>query len=301
MTPTTLPSCPRADAPHGEPDCGRRLSLSECLERRRREATEGVVDTGRYRCRYVVWGHGPALILIPGLVGDSLTFTMLMARLQTQFCCISFDLPAGGDDGAALMTYRHEDHVSDLLALLDYLAIHECVPLGFSFGTTIALAAMHRQPARFARAILQDGFATRPLSPAEVLLASWARFLPGRLAQVPLLERLLERNDRQPFLDREPAVWEFFVERVGRLPLCALGARALQMHRLDLRPLVPAIQARVLLVSGEGNSVADKARTQEVRERLTLAAHAEIEGCGHQPHLSHPEVLAEVVGHFLHA
>ena len=49
-----------------EPQCAKRLKLGDCLERRRRDAQFGECDTGRYRCRYVVWGRGPTLVLIPG-------------------------------------------------------------------------------------------------------------------------------------------------------------------------------------------------------------------------------------------
>src|ERR1051325_6283986 len=152
-------------------ECATRLVLAECLERLRREATQGVVDTGRYRCRFVVWGQGPALVLIPGMASDAMSFVMLMARLQTHFCCISYYLPDGIDDGARLFKYRHEDLASDLFSLLDHLPIDTCSLLGFSLGATIALSALHRQPNRFSRAILQGGFARRRLSRGEVLLA----------------------------------------------------------------------------------------------------------------------------------
>src|SRR5205807_461669 len=118
---------------------------------------------GRYRCRYVVWGRGPTLVLVPGMAMDALAFVMLMARLQTHFCCISYDLPNGAADGAHLMTHDHAAHVADLFALLDHLAIHRCFLLGSSFGSTIALAALHAQPDRFSHAILQGGFARRPI------------------------------------------------------------------------------------------------------------------------------------------
>src|SRR5579862_7071797 len=136
------------------PACAQRLSLGDCLERWRREARHGSVDTGRYRCPYVVWGRGPTLVLIPGMGLDAVGFVMLMARLQEHFRCVSFDLPDGEADGAHPRNYRHPDFVADLFALLDHLAIRETMLLGSSFGSTIALAAMHLQPSRFPRAVL---------------------------------------------------------------------------------------------------------------------------------------------------
>src|SRR5262245_34837629 len=107
-------------------ECSTRLRLSDCLQRREREATFGACDTGRYRCRYVVWGRGPTLVLIPGLASEALSFVMLMARLQAHFRCVSYDLP----DGPNVIQYQHADYVNDLFALLDHLQISECIVSG---------------------------------------------------------------------------------------------------------------------------------------------------------------------------
>jgi pimeloyl-ACP methyl ester carboxylesterase len=293
------PTCPLDCSTQSDPDCAKRLLLRECLERRGQEAQQGVLDTGRYRCRHVVWGRGPTLVLIPGMASDALSFAMLMARLQEHFRCVSFDLPSGEGDGARLMTYRHADLARDLFALLDHLRIRDCFLMGFSFGSTIALSALHRQPWRFSHAILQGGFARRPLSASEVFFASWGRFWPGRLKHLPLLRRIIEKNHREPFREREPDVWDFFIERHCRVPLRAFASRVLMLHRLDLRPILPAIHQSVLLVCGDRDPLVSKACAQELKQGLPFVAGAEIEQCGHQPHLTHPEVLVEIVRQFL--
>ncbi len=234
------PPCPLTNDPAAAPECAQRLVLRECIERRAREAEFGVCDTGRYRCRYVVWGRGPTLVLIPGLASDALSFVMLMARLQAQFRCVSYDLPDGVADGARLTTYRHADLASDLFALLDHLHLRESFLLGSSFGATITLTALQQQPTRFARALLQGGFARRPLSVPEILVASFARFLPGRLGHLPLVRRVQAYNHREGFLERDADVWEFYLEQTCKVPLRAFAARVLMIDRLDLRPILPA-------------------------------------------------------------
>lgn len=282
-----------------EPACAQRLLLSDCLARWRREAQPGIVDTGRYRCRYVSWGQGPVLVLIPGLALDAIGFAMLMTRLHAHFRCISYDLPDGDADGASPRRYRHADYAADLFALLDHLAIRECFLFGSSFGSTIALSALHAQPGRFARAILQGAFARRPLARAEVLAASFARFLPGRLGHLPLARRVLENNAGAEFRQREPDVWDFFVAQNLKVPLRAFAARALTIHRLDLRPILPAIRQPILLACGDCDPLVGKSCEEELKQGLPNAARAEIEQCGHIPQLTHPEVLAEVVRQYL--
>jgi pimeloyl-ACP methyl ester carboxylesterase len=224
---------------------------------------------------------------------------MLLARLQTSMRCVSYDLPAGIDDAAIVNHYRHEDLADDLFRLLDHLKINTCILYGFSFGSTIALRAMTQQPGRISRAILQGGFAHRSLSRAEAFVASWGRFLPGRLHQVPFFERLMAYNQREPFLAREPEVWQFFLERQGHTPIRAFASRVLMIDRLDLRPLLPGIQTPTLLVSGDRDPSVESRCREELQQGLPKVAHAEIESCGHQAHLTHPEVLCEAIRHFL--
>jgi pimeloyl-ACP methyl ester carboxylesterase len=293
------PSCPLTNDPEVAPACATRLVLRDCLARREREAKFGLCDTGRYRCRYVIWGCGPALVMIPGLASNATCFAMLMARLQSDFCCISYDLPDGAKDGASLLKYRHADLAADLFALLDQLRIRECFLHGSSFGSTIALRALHEQQARFSRALLQGGFAYRPLALSEILLASFVRHLPGRFGNFPLVKKIQEMNHRAPFLQREPDVWDFFMAQIGQTPLRAVATRALMLSQLDLRPTLPSIRQPILIVCGDRDPLVGKACEHQLQQALPNVARAEIEDCGHEPHWTHPEVFAEVVRQFL--
>lgn len=294
-----MPPCPTLAGATEPPECARKVVLADALADWRREATFGTVDTGRYRCRYFAWGDGPPLTFVPGTCSDGETFVPLMHRLRRHFRCVGYDLPAGGPDGANLARYRHADLTADLLALLDHLRVQRTDLLGFSFGATVALDALARQPERFPRAILQGGFAHRPLAPAEVFVAHWLRYLPGALGRVPLLARVNARNQGEPFAGGPPERWRFFLERQGATALTAFAHRILMIHALDLRPRLSRITAPVLLVCGDRDPIVGRPCVEALRAGLPRAARAEIEGCGHHPHLSHPEVLAEVVRQFL--
>jgi pimeloyl-ACP methyl ester carboxylesterase len=279
----------------GEPACATRLTLRSCLAQREREAKLGVCDTGRYRCRYVEWGRGPTLVLIPGLASDALSFVLLMARLSPHFHCISYHLPDGIADGARLRTYGHAELAADLFALLDHLQVRECIIAGASFGSTVALTALHQQPARFSYGITLGGFAHRPLTGFEILTSSFVRFLPGRVAHLPLARQVLERNHLATFQEREPELWEFYIERSFGVPLRAFASRLLMVGRLDLRPILSAIRTPVLMVCGDRDPLVGKTCEADLQRGLPNVARVEIEECGHEPHLTHPEVLAEAL------
>jgi len=77
------------------PECSASLVLSAAREQYDREATRGVLDTGRYKLSYRVWGRGPALIFVPGLCDDAEGFVLPISRLRQSYCCIAYDMPTG--------------------------------------------------------------------------------------------------------------------------------------------------------------------------------------------------------------
>jgi len=296
-TSTNPAGCPRRDGP--PPSCAQPLTLDAALARFRHEAVWSTCATGRYRCPYVLWGRGPALIFIPGLCDDPWSFVLPMSRLSARYLCVAYAMPTGQGDGACLDRYTQPDLVADLHALCDHLGLDQALLLGVSFGATVALKALHDRPARYPRAVLQGGFARRPLAWAEIMLASWARWWPGPLAALPLRRRLLGRYQRPTFAGRPPDVWDYFVEHDGRQPIAAVAHKALWLERTDLRPLLPTIRQPVLLVCGERDPLVGKACERELLAGLPRAARAEIEGAGHLPQYTHPEVLCEVIEQFL--
>jgi len=283
-------SCPF----HVEP-----LTLAEALLRFRSEAVPGTCATGRYRCPYYLWGTGPTLVCVPGLSDDAECFVLLLAHLSRHFRCLAYDWPVGARDGARLSGYRHRDFVTDLLALLDHVGAARAFPVGYSFGSTIALAAMHAQAARFPRAVLLSGFAKRRLAPAERLLASLARYWNGPLGKLPLRYWVLDRTQRGAFARRPPEIWDYYVQRTDALPMAAMAHRSLVLDQVDLRPLLPSIRQQVLLVCGDADPLVNKQCEGELLMGLPNVARVELADCGHMAIFTHPEVLAEVVGEFL--
>jgi pimeloyl-ACP methyl ester carboxylesterase len=285
---------PAACPLHFEP-----LTLAEALARFRGEARPGVCDTGRYRCPFYLWGDGPTLVCVTGLADDARSFVPLLAHLSRHFRCVAYDWPTGEGDAARPASYRHEDFVADFFALLDHVGARQAYPLGYSFGSTVVLAALARQPARLPRAVLLSGFARRRLAPAEVLLASLARWWPGPLRRLPLRLALLQASQQAGFARCEPAMWEYFLERNGGLPMRPMAWRALIVNRLDLRSLLPGIHQPVLLVCGDADPVVYKPCETDLLMGLPNVARVELTRCGHMSIFTHPETLADLVVEFL--
>jgi pimeloyl-ACP methyl ester carboxylesterase len=275
------------------------VGLGEALRRYAGEAVHGQFHTGRSRCRYLTWGEGPPIVFIHGLADTPRSFVLPMARLAAHFRCIAYALPDGEHDGARLGRLTHADLVDDLFALLDHLHLDRAYLVGSSFGSTVALAAMAQEPARLPRVVLQGGFACRPLASAELLLARMARYWPWKMRSLPLREALLIGDDSRPFRAGPREVYEFYLASTGEIPMTAVAHRALLLHRLDLRPLLPRIRQPILLLCGDADPVVNRDCEDVLLRGLPNAGRLEFRNCGHFPYYTHPDDLAEAVRCFL--
>jgi pimeloyl-ACP methyl ester carboxylesterase len=304
------PRCPDGDAEECPLSCtdecalhpGERVApivLAEVFARFKHEAISGVCDTGRYRLPYYIWGQGPPLLFVHGVGDNSRSFLQPISRLSAHFRCIAYDLPSGHRDRARIRGYEHDDLIADVWTLLDHLGLRQSYILGSSFGATIVLKAMHARPERLPRGILQGGLAYRPLRRAEKILAYWGRFLPGFMGGLPLREKVLLKATGTAFKELFPEVWQHFLDTSGRARLAAFAGQAYMLHRLDLRPLLPQIRQPILLVCGDQDRVVPRAFEEVLLGGLPNSGRAVIQGCGHVPSYTHPEILAEVVRRFL--
>jgi pimeloyl-ACP methyl ester carboxylesterase len=274
------------------------LTLHDAWDRFAREATQGVFDTGRYRCPYFDWGNGPPLLFIPGAAATGRSFVFTIARLTAFFRCIAYDLPTGRGDGARLGRTTHADLVADTFALLDHLGIRQAYLFGSSFGATIALSAMHARPERTPRAILQGGFAWRPLARSERNLARMARYWPGTMRFLPFRTKALRMAHYGPFADRPPEIWDYFIKYTGEVPIATLARHVLLLHSTDLRSILSTIRQPILMVCGDRDSLVRQEHEEPLLSGLPNVRRLELDNCGHFPYLTHAEVLAEIIRSF---
>lgn len=273
----------------------RRPSFREALAAFEEQAEQGTVDIGRYRCRYAAWGDGPPLIFIHGWCDSYRSALLPMALLREEFRCIAYSQPTGGVDRARLRRYRHEHLVEDLFVLMDKLGCPRASLLAHSFGSTIALRAMHEDPRRISRAVLVAGFAQRPLVRGERWMAHVGRYLPGPMHLLPWRSEALKRSHWRPLRQYEPEVFQYYFDSTGAIPIRAASHWALHLHQTDLRELLPAIRHPVLLVAGEHDPLVPLHCQRQLFQELPNAVLFIINGCGHFPMYTHAEALAYAV------
>ena len=207
-------------------------------------------------------------------------------------------MPSGDGDQARLGGYRHQHYADDLIRLLDHLQLERTYVFGSSFGTTIVLRALADHSPRFARAVLQGGFARRRVGTAEVALARFARYWKGRMRSLPVRTALRSPKERSVFDALPPDRARFMADNCGSAPIAAVARIGLLIAKLDLRPLLAKVVMPVRLIGGDRDSIIAPHYEQELLQGLPNAERIEIPECGHLPQYTHPGLLAELMRQF---
>jgi len=239
-------------------------------------------------------------LLSPGIASTHQVYALLLNLLSGRFRTIIYDYPGEHpDDGGSLSDITHENLVDDLFGLIDHLNVGRAFLAGLSFGSTVTLSALHREPRRFPRAVVQGAFAHRSFSLAEKWALRLGRLFPGTVSGLPLWKKVVTYNSKPEF----PAIledrWQFYLEKNGETPIRSLAHRVDLLSRLDLRPILPEIPTELLLIQGNEDRIVSKSDYDRLEAALPHAKGVILPTVGHVPHLTHAEVLARLIGDWL--
>ena len=298
-------------------DCGSACPQGACLVRiarsgpvldPRQTQAAFVAESGyqvfrgpRFTGRWFRWGEGPPLVLGHGLSDSSQSFIALASLLRDRFTCIGWDMPATRGEGLDRLPWLRHHHLAEhLLSLLDFLGMDKAHLLGCSFGSTVAIDALRRYPHRFGKAVLQGGFAYRPLSALQRLVVSLGRFARRPLMRhMPRYEQFLRKSNGEGFAGRDPDWWRQLVESTGPTPVKTVCHQARWLDTVDFRGWLPGISLPVLLVHGDRDRLVGLSCRQVLKAGLPNAREVLLAGCGHVPCYTDTEAFAAVVADFL--
>ncbi|MEO6810898.1 MAG: alpha/beta hydrolase [Isosphaeraceae bacterium] len=291
-----LPDSPTID----RPPCPAPADFSAEIDAYDCAAVVGRWAGARYRMTYRVLGDGPPLILCPGIAATYRGYALTLNRLASRFRTVVYDYPGEhADDGARLAKITHEHLVDDLFGLIEHLRFGRVFLFGPSFGSTIVFRALHREPRRFPKAVVQGAFARRRFTPAERLALRFGRILPGSTARLPLRERVLTWNSKAHFDDMVADRWPIYLRENGLTPIAPLAHRLDLVARLDLRPTLAEIPVETLLLQGNEDRIVPRKHFDNLCAALPKGLGVVMPMVGHQPHYTHAESLAGTISEFL--
>ena len=223
-------------------------------------------------------GDGPPLLLLNGGLMSIAAWQPFVDALpfRTIRCDFRGQLLTPG------IASSWEDHVSDVVSLLDFLAIERVHVAGVSFGAEVAmlLAALH--PSRVWR--LTAISATDYTTPAMRIDADEGRVL-ARTDPAELLRRVARKTWSRAFLDAQPG--DYIEQRAKQAALLPpafwAGAEAILslLLTLDLRAQLPNITAPTLVLCGEEDEVFPPEHSHAIAAAIPNARLEIVAGRGH--------------------
>lgn len=181
-----------------------------------------------------------------------------------------------------------------VLALLDAERIDRCTVIGNSMGGIAAQALAASAPERVSTLVLVGTGATaEAVSPDfRAELDEWIEADPDGARSATLVGRLLARLPPAGELER-------YVDAVRRANRAFMAETLLRAFDLDLRPRLPAIRARTLVVRGALDAARTRVHVRDLLRGIPESIAVEIPGAGHSPMVDSPDAFVPLVRAFL--
>lgn len=244
---------------------------------------------------YEEYGNGEPLLLLHGLTADHSMFDREIDQLKTRYRIIAPDMRGHGKSEKPV-AYQLNDHVQDILSLLDHLKIDNAFILGSSMGSYVAQAIAAAQPARINKLILVVPKSHGSTSSVRELLDRHAAELGGLS-----YDDQLQAASKYMFYNLK-AVGTYQKDALKKQPVLTPEQQSAANQALlnfDLRPVLGKITAPTLVISGTHDGLNPPERGKEIAALIPDAVYVEFDRSGHAPNVEEPERFMKTVSAFL--
>ncbi len=262
----------------------------------------------RLEVRFERRGHGPALVLVHGLLGYSFSWRRVLEPLSQEREVYALDMPGAGFSGCDATVDAHLASAADrLLKFLDAVGIQTCDLVGSSYGgaTSLFLAATH--PHRLHTLTL--------VSPAN----PWSRIGRKRLAALglPLAGQLFPPIARRLKILQTLSVRRMYGDQqrvsaetlkgyslpLGRKGVFEHAVRIAQNWHSDMEELKQVLprsaEIPTLIIWGSKDRLVELSSAAFLSARLKRSRVVVMHGAGHLPYEECPEEFASLLSGFL--
>jgi len=237
----------------------------------------------------------PVLALVNSLGTDARIWDGVIEHLSPRYRILSYDKRGHGLSDAPPGDYALDQHVEDLLGLLDHLGISRLALAGVSIGGLIAQGLALRAPERLAALVLCD------TAPKIGDAAGWNARIDtvrreglGAIADV-VMERWFSPGFQQQRAD-ELAGWRNLFLRSDPLGYAATCAT---LRDTDLTAEIRGIATPTLVVAGEADRSTPVALVRACAAAIAGARFEILPDTGHIPSIERPDELAALMDGFL--
>ena len=237
----------------------------------------------------------PAIVFINSLATDFRIWRDVIVQLAGKFPMLTYDKRGHGLSDIGQSPYRIDDHVNDLIALMDSLEISNAVICGLSVGGLIAMRLSTVRPDLVSSLVLCDTapkIGTEPMWEERMEIAR-------RDGMAGLLKANMERWFTRNFHTHHTAELDGYSNMFLRVPIEGYLGTAAAIRDTDLREDAAKIDLPVMCVVGEEDGSTPPELVLEMANMIPGADFKLIKGAGHIPCVEQPHVLADTLTGFI--
>jgi pimeloyl-[acyl-carrier protein] methyl ester esterase len=253
---------------------------------------------------YEEQGEGRPLVLVHGWSTSSL-YWRFQRELAGVCRVIALDLRGHGSSSAPPCGYGLDDLTNDLVELFIELDLKDAILAGWSLGSQVVLNAIPQLPARLSGLILAGS------TPRFTVADDWPHGLPtkeprGMAAGLKrdynnTMGRFFRSMFAEGELSREQEnriAREILIPARRPAPEAAIATLDI-LSTTDLRSGLHAIEIPTLVIHGSADTISLPGAARFVADQIPAATLHMIEGVGHAPFLSIPDMFNEIVMEFI--
>lgn len=240
--------------------------------------------------RYAVDGPADAPVVI---LAHAIGMTMDMwdpqlAALATGWRVVRIDQRGHGGSPVPAGPYELADLGTDLIRVLDRLAIEDATICGLSLGGMVGLWVAAHAPERVDRLIAACAVA-RPVSPGAWLDRAQAVRSGGTIAVADLVV------ERWGYTDRDPALETYIRTRLAATPAEGYAGCCEALAGMDLTEDLGRVVAPTLLLAGSDDPAAPPPVVAEMAGAMADARVQVVDGAAHLLNVEQPGVVTEAI------
>ena len=239
--------------------------------------------------------EGPVLAFSNSLGSDFRIWEDVAALLGERYRILLYDKRGHGLSAAPPGPYTIDDHVDDLIALLDHFNLEKAAIVGVSLGGMIAQRLAVRAPERVKALVLCCTAAK--IGTAESWATRIAAVTAGGIDSVA--DSILNVWFTQSFRSVHAAAFEGWRNMLVRMPADGYVASCASVRDADLRADASSIAVPVLCVAGDQDGSTPPDLVRGTADLISGARFALIEGAGHIPSVEKPGMLAGLIENHL--
>jgi len=247
----------------------------------------------QYRCEGRAYGR--IIVFVNSLGTDFRIWDEVVPALAASARVIRYDLRGHGLSDAMPAQRGIDDHVDDLLALLDHLGAPRATIIGLSVGGMIAQRLAILAPQRV-EALVLCCTAAKIGSP-EMWADRIKALQNGGLGTIA--DAVLERWFTKRFREHKKADLEGWRNMLVRTPLEGYVDACAAIRDADFRAEIGAISAPTLCVAGDEDGATPADLVRATAEMIPGALLAIISGAGHLPCIEQAAALAQLIADHL--